>query len=74
MFGIYGLELCGERKGAAETAFIWWINIHQPDLLTESGRKFVADHLPVDNLVHLRTLSKQDFLKAFQVAKAAIAR
>jgi hypothetical protein len=74
LYGILGLEFCGERKGAAELAFMWWFYIHKPNWLTESGRKLVSDNIPPDGVAHLRTVDKADFHKAFQIARSLASR
>jgi hypothetical protein len=70
MFAILGLELCGERKSAAESAFMWWLYIEKPHWLTAAGSKLVADNIPSENLAYLRSRPKAEFLEAFRVARA----
>src|SRR4029077_13546735 len=70
MFCVLGVELCGERKNACEIAFIWWLSIERPDWLTERGRKGLDDLMPIENLQHLRSRPKSEFLNAFKIARA----
>jgi hypothetical protein len=74
MFAILGLELCGERKSASELAFMWWLYIQKPHWLTAAGGKLVADNIPSDDLIHLRSRPKMEFLEAFRVARAKLGR
>ncbi len=74
LFAILGLELCGERKNEEESAFVWWLHIHQPDLLTDKGRKFLADHFPINGVDQLRAIPKNEFLKAFKMARTMVGR
>lgn len=69
MFGVFGLELCGERKSAPESAFIWWLYIHKPEWLTDSGRKLVSDNIPPEGIAHLRSITKSEFLDAFLLGR-----
>lgn len=68
-FAILGRELCGEASTEEESAFMWWFQITRPHLLTEEGHKFIAKHLPADNVQELRTRSKSEFFEAFRHAR-----
>jgi hypothetical protein len=68
LFAITGRQLCGESHSHEESTLLWWMQIHKPHLLTEQGRKMVADHIPVDNLEHIRGLTKHEFFEAFRQA------
>jgi len=70
LFTIFGLEICGEKKSIAESAFIWWLCIHEPQCLTDQGRRNLTDRIPVDNISQLRALAKRDLLEAFQIARS----
>jgi hypothetical protein len=39
IFAISALQLCGESNGDEENAFLLWIHIHKPRLLTGAGEK-----------------------------------
>lgn len=69
IFGITARLLCGEIRSPEVSAFLWWISIQRPELLTESGHKMVRDHLPIDTLKSLRRRSKTDFFEGFRDAK-----
>lgn len=71
MFILYasvGRDQCGEPQSEVESAFLWWFQIHNPDLLTEQGRKAVGDLMPVEQLELIRTIPKRQFLEAFRQA------
>jgi hypothetical protein len=65
LFALVGLEICGERKNAEERAFLWWLHLHEPALLTEEGHKLLTDHVPAVGIAAVRTLSKRDFFNLF---------
>jgi hypothetical protein len=65
LFAILGIEICGESKNAHERAFLWWLHLHEPRLLTDKGHSFVADHLQPVAIAAVQTLSKRDFLDLF---------
>ena len=67
LFAILGVGLSGERINDEEDAYMHWLYFHEPDLLTESGRKRFVDGIPIDRLDELRSLPKKEFL---QVIKA----
>jgi hypothetical protein len=69
LYSIVGRELCGERPSDEESAFLWWFQIANPDLLTESGKKLVADTLPVEDVDYIRTAAKREFFDAFMKAR-----
>jgi hypothetical protein len=60
MFAILGIQLCGEELGVIESAFLQWICLTRPDLLTERGRS-LFQAVPRDQLAVVRNLSKPDF-------------
>jgi hypothetical protein len=68
MYSILGLRLCGEHLNKSESAFLAWIHIHKTHLLTDSGRKFLANTVPVDQIQHLKSLEKKEFFQILQLA------
>src|SRR5258708_3951444 len=73
-FAILGRELCGEEPSTEESAFMWWLQITKPHLLTEEGHKFLAKQMPVDNIQYLRTRPKGEFFGAFRHARLLAAQ
>jgi hypothetical protein len=63
IFAISALQLCGESNGDEENAFLLWIHIHKPRLLTGAGEKQLID---VEHLPHLRAIAKNNFLDTFK--------
>jgi hypothetical protein len=73
MFSLLGIHLCGEQWNTVESAWWMWIHIHKPHLLTEQGRKFVADKIPVESVNLARELPKAEFFGGFCEATHMIA-
>lgn len=69
LYAIMGRTLCGEPQSEEESAFLWWFQIHNPHLLTEQGRKLIADRFPVDALEQLRGVSKRQFFEVWTEAR-----
>ncbi len=69
LYAIVGRELCGESPSDEELAFMWWLQIYSPHLLTEEGRTMVPDRIPINNLAYLRRLSKHEFFEAWREAR-----
>jgi hypothetical protein len=68
-YALAGRELCGHPQSMEESAYLWWIQLNKPSMLTEKGQKFTTDHVPPDVLDYLRTISKSQFFYAFQEAR-----
>jgi hypothetical protein len=68
MYSILGVSLCGERFNKSESIFLTWIYIHKPHLLTDSGRKFLADSIPVDQIQKLKSIHKKEFFQKLHLA------
>lgn len=66
LFASFARELCEYPAGEEEYLFAWWLQFHRPNLLTEQGRKFVGDRLPIDTLDGIRTLTRSQFREAIQ--------
>ena len=65
LYAVVGRDLCGAPISEEETTFLWWMQIHHPDILTEDGRKMISK---VDTLDSIRRLSKSDFFESFRDA------
>jgi hypothetical protein len=70
LFSIIGVELCGEQHTAEESAYITWLKLHKPDILTDFGRKQLEKAVPVDQLPDARRIPKREFLDAFRTLYA----
>jgi len=66
LYAIVGRELCGHPQSMEESAYLWWLQLNMPSMLTEKGRKFVTDHVPPNVIDNLRSISKGQFFYAFQ--------
>lgn len=69
LFAITGRSLVGEPQSEEESAFLWWLQIHEPHLLTDNGRKFMADHVPVEALEQIRSIPKEQFWNMWSEAR-----
>jgi hypothetical protein len=72
LFAVLGRELCGLPASQEESTFLWWSQIHYPELLTEAGHKMIASLLDVKTLNSIRSLSKADFFQALRDAQYLI--
>jgi hypothetical protein len=68
LFATYARGLCREPQSEEETLFTWWLQINKPHILTDEGRKFVADRIPVNELENIRTFSKPEFREVWRQA------
>jgi hypothetical protein len=66
---ILGRELCGQPPSDEESAFMWWFQIHNPQALTDNGKEFIANTLPVENLLGIGRLGKRQFFDTFVKAQ-----
>lgn len=69
LYAICGRALAGEPQSEEESTFLWWFQIHHPDLLTDEGRKFMTDRVPIDALQQIRNVPKDRFFKAWNEAQ-----
>lgn len=56
-----GLDKLGEKRDHLTDAFAWWCFLHEPDFV--GGR--TPDHMTAEELRHLRSLNRKQFLKQF---------
>lgn len=68
LFATYARRLCLKPQSEEENLFAWWIQINRPDMLTEEGRKFVADRIAADSIDEIRTLNKREFREVWHQA------
>jgi len=64
IYTIAGLQLSGESLSPEESAFMFWLQLHRPDLLAEGGRVMFLDRIPVEHLEDIQRLPKTAFFKA----------
>jgi hypothetical protein len=64
-FAILGIELMGLPASRFERAFLMWICLHHPEMLTEKGRVIFSDNFPIDALNELREIPKSEFFQAW---------
>lgn len=68
MFSILGIRECGEKGSNIQMAWMWWFHIQKPHLLTDLGRKFLTDSVPIDTIEAARQMSKGEFFQDFLTA------
>ena len=73
LFSIIGIGLCGERINTEESAWTMWLQVQHPEFLTEKGRKFFAENVPVDSLDQAKRMSREEFFHGFCDASHMIA-
>jgi hypothetical protein len=71
LFAIQALQLCGESIGDEEIAFLLWIHIHDRELVTGEGERKLIDNLPVEVLLQLSGIAKNNFLHFLHECKLA---
>lgn len=62
---IRALEICGEEETDTELAFMFWLQIHRPELFCDAFIERIQRLFPVDLLDEARTIEKPLFLNAF---------
>lgn len=73
LFSIRGIYLCGERSNTEEDAWMMWLQIQKPHLLTDIGRERLEKSIPIDSLVTARSMSKKEFFAAYRDAVHVLA-
>jgi hypothetical protein len=74
LYAFLARELCGEPASDEEVAFVRWMQVQHPNLLTEAGKQSIASMVSEVDLHWLRGRPKNDFFKAYLVARAAALR
>ncbi len=61
LFSILGLELCGIKNNLTRWTFIFYNGLHNPNILTEQGRKLILQNVPPEEIDDARKLAKANF-------------
>lgn len=69
LFAIVARSLCGEPGSDEESAFLKWIYINQPHVLTEQGKDALTNHIPVEDIRYVRGRPKSEFFDCFLKAR-----
>jgi hypothetical protein len=69
LYATLGRELCGTPPSDEESAFLTWIQLHEPKMLTEEGLKRLSDRVPIEMLEEIRRLPKNKFLEVWNTAR-----
>ncbi|MGB7125558.1 MAG: hypothetical protein WBD42_01845 [Methylovirgula sp.] len=65
MFSAGGLKLLGEQSSHAVNALVFWLTLHQPELITPEYRKLFADRIDIQTLQDVRAIPKADFFTIY---------
>ena len=65
LFAIIGLDAIGEPLLDGEAAFMFWRYFHNPEQLTEAGRKRFVESIPADVLTQIRSIPRDEFFDGF---------
>lgn len=63
-----GLILMKEKPCAEELTIFYWLCFHHPNWIKPNFRKRLEDSLSVEDISHIKTVKKAEFLKAFDMA------
>jgi hypothetical protein len=74
IYSIVGLSTCRVPQTDNEAAFLMWLQIHNPDFLSDEGRKVLANTLSVEALQNITLLSKEEFFQVVLTARAELRR
>lgn len=69
LYAICGREQCGEPSSEEESTFLWWVQLHNPSVLTQKGRDQLANLMPIENLERIWGLSKREFFQGMSHAR-----
>jgi hypothetical protein len=69
LFSLFGLELFGIKHNEIRGAFIIWHAIHNPNRLTEKGKKQYIENISPDNISKIRNSSRNDFFHSYTLFK-----
>jgi hypothetical protein len=74
IYSILGLSVCGVERSDEESAFFAWIHFHNPEFLTDKGRKMLTDAISAEGMREIRVLQKQEFFQTLMRAQAELRR
>jgi hypothetical protein len=69
LYAILGRELCGSPSSEEESAFLWWLHLHHTEILSEDGRKFLTDRMPIEMIENLKSMPKAAFFQSYKEAR-----
>lgn len=72
LYAFLARELCGEPASDEEAAFVWWMQVQRPNLLTEAGQQSLASKVSEVDLHYLRGRPKNEFFQAYLVARRSV--
>jgi hypothetical protein len=67
MGAMFGLRLMKEAPSTEEQTMFYWLCFHHPDWIKPDMRQTLKDRVSTEDIDHLRTVKKSDFLEAFDV-------
>ena len=69
LFSLFGLELFGIKHNEIRGAFIIWHAIHNPDRLTEKGKKQYVENIPSESISKIRNMSRSEFFNNYTLLR-----
>jgi hypothetical protein len=69
IYATLGVRWAGETPNEAESIFFTWLHIHKSNWLTDEGRKFIQDNIPIEHLDEFRAMPKAEFFDIFAEAR-----
>ena len=69
LFSLFGLELLGIKHNEIRGAFIIWYAIHNPNRLTEKGKKQYTESIPPESISKIRDIPRSEFFHSYTLLK-----
>ena len=73
-FAVCGLRYASISLADEERAFSIWLTIQRPNFVTEKGREFLENKLPVESINQIRRMSPGDYFHGFMEARRSVDR
>jgi hypothetical protein len=63
LFSVFGLETMGQKLGGEEKAFLLWLTIHNPTVVSEGAFKDFLERFPIKTIDEVKLTPKSEFFK-----------
>lgn len=71
---VVGVQYCNEKHNEEEDAFMQWLYIQRPDLLSDEWSKLLEQSISVELMASMRTIPRNEFLQTYKDARALVRR
>lgn len=71
---VTGVQLCNEKYNDEEDAFMQWLYIHRPDLMSKEWRELFEQHFTAEFMAAMRKIPKNEFLQTYKIARHTLTR